>query len=63
MFCERIDVWGGMSQEIRSRINRQGFENRLVLGAKATQATKSRNKWKQKEDVMRAKTILYKMGM
>lgn len=62
LFNERIDHYGGMSQEIRTRINRQGFEVKLVYGAKARQSNKSKNKWQQRQDIISMKNKLFKMG-
>jgi len=62
MFNERIDCYGGMSQEIRTRLNRQGWEFKRCENAFADQKMKSSNRGR-KDDIIRAKNILYKMGM
>lgn len=63
MFNERVDRYGGMSQEIRSRINKQGIQVQLVPGAKAVQYGKSRNKWTKQKDILKMKNILWKLGL
>lgn len=62
MFNERIDCYGGMSQEIRTRLNRQGWEFKRCEKAFADQKMKSSNK-NRKASIIRAKNLLYKMGM
>ena len=63
MFNERVDRYGGMSQEIRSRINRQGMTNQLVLSAKANPIGKSRNKWTKMNDIIKVKNMLWKVDL
>ena len=63
MFNERIDRWGGMSQEIRGRANRQHYTLQYLPEAKATPMGKSANRWRKKLDIMQAKTTLWKMNL
>jgi glycosyltransferase involved in cell wall biosynthesis len=63
MFNERINRYGGQSQEIRSRIRRQGFQTEYVESAKATPAGKSSNKNRKKADIIAMKNRLWKMGL
>lgn len=63
MFSERINMYGGMSQEIRSRTNKQGIVHKYVPGAKAQQSGKSRNKWTKQSEVIKAKNMLWIMGL
>ncbi len=63
MFNERINKYGGMSQEIRSRINKQGMQVRLIPSAKAIQAGKSRNKWTKQDEIIEMKNLLWKVGL
>lgn len=63
MFNERITMYGGMSQEIRNRLNRQGWEFKFCEGAHAEEKMSSRGKWRRKADIIRAKDLLYKLGM
>lgn len=62
MFNERIDAYGGMSQEIRSRVKHQGFELEYVATAKAEALGSSKNKYTKKAEIIRMKNRLYKMG-
>jgi glycosyltransferase involved in cell wall biosynthesis len=48
MFNERINLYGGQSQEIRSRIRKQGFQIEYVEQAKANPSGKSSNKNRKK---------------
>jgi glycosyltransferase involved in cell wall biosynthesis len=63
MFNERINRYGGQSQEIRSRIRKQGFQIEFVEQAKATPAGKSSNKSRKKADIIKMKNRLFKLGL
>ncbi len=63
MFNERINQYGGQSQEIRSRIRKQGFQTEYVDNAKAVPCGKSSNKNSKKSDIIRMKNRLYKMQL
>lgn len=63
MFNERINLYGGQSQEIRSRIRKQGFTTEFVENAKATPSGKSSNKHNKKGDIIKMKNRLFKMGL
>lgn len=63
MFCERIDAYGGMSQEVRARTRMQGIRHVYIEDAKATPMGKSSNKNAKKQDIIRIKNRLYKMGL
>lgn len=63
MFNERMDAYGGMSQEIRSRTRMQGWRHQFVPEAKATPAGKSSKKHTEKPNIIRMKNRLYKMEM
>lgn len=63
MFSERMDAYGGMSQEIRSRTRMQGFRHQFVPEAKAVPAGKSSKKNTEKPNIIRMKNRLYKMEM
>ena len=63
MFCERMDEWGGMSQEVRARTRMQGIKHVYIEDAKATPMGKSSNKHTQKDGVIRMKNRLAKMGL
>jgi cellulose synthase/poly-beta-1,6-N-acetylglucosamine synthase-like glycosyltransferase len=62
MCCERIDRYGGMSQELRNRFGKQGFTFKLIEEAKATQQIKGSGR-KNKNDIITMKDTLYKMGL
>lgn len=63
MFNERITEYGGMSQEVRSRSNKQGFEHKYLEFAKADPYGKSANRWRKKYEILRAKNLLWKLGL
>ena len=62
LFNERINCYGGATQEIRTRFeNMNGFVFQLVNEAKAKGSIKSHSKRNKKEDIVRAKFNLYKL--
>lgn len=63
MFNERITEYGGMSQEIRGRIRKNGWQTPYVESATAQLAGKSSNRWQKKEQIIHMKNLLYKMGI
>lgn len=63
LFNERIDRYGGLSQEIRSRIRKQGFQIEFVENARATPAGKSSNRNRKRQDIIAMKNRLWKMGL
>lgn len=63
MFNERIVEYGGMSQEIRSRARRQGFELKYLESAKAVASGKSANRTRKKYELLRTKNLLWKLGL
>jgi len=63
MWNERIDHYGGMSQEIRARLRAQGWKFKFCEGAKAVEKMSSRGDWRTKAEIIKAKNILYKMGL
>lgn len=63
LFNERINLYGGQSQEIRSRIRKQGFQVEYVDKAKATPSGKSSNKNRKKAEIIKMKNRLFKMGL
>lgn len=62
-FNERITMYGGMSQEVRSRARKQGMTLEYVESAKADPKGKSRNRYTKRYEIMEMKTMLWKMGM
>lgn len=63
MFNERINKYGGQSQEVRSRTRMQGIQHDYVDTAKATPDGKSRNKWVKRYEIMEMKNKLFKMEL
>lgn len=63
MFNERINMYGGMSQEARSRARKQGINIEFVERAKATPKGKSSNRRLKKYEIMKMKDILFKVQL
>ncbi len=63
MFCERMDLYGGLSQETRSRAKYNGFKIEYIESAKAEPMGKSGNKHSKKQEIIKSKNRLWKMGM
>lgn len=63
MFNERIDCYGGLSEETRVRARNQGITIRRIENAKAEALGRSKNKYTKKPDIIRAKNMLFKMGV
>lgn len=61
MFCERVDRYGGMSQECRTRFRNQGGRTEYVESAKATPMGKSSNRNRKRQDIIKIKNMLWKM--
>lgn len=60
MFNERMNMYGGLSQETRSRARKQGINIEFVESAKATPKGKSSNKRLRRYEIMQMKNVLYK---
>jgi hypothetical protein len=63
MFNERMDKYGGLSQETRLRVRVQGINTEYVKSAKAVALGKSSNRNKKRHDILRMKTRLWKMNL
>lgn len=63
MFCERMDAYGGLSEETRVRARKQGIQIRYIGGAEAQAQGSSKNKYTKKQDIIRSKNRLYLMGV
>ena len=63
MFSERMDCYGGLSQETRMRARNQGLQIRCIEKAKAVAQGSSKNKNTKKQEIIRAKNRLHKMGL
>jgi len=61
MFCERIDEYGGMSQEVRTRWINQGGNFLYQSSAQATEITRSGLSAEKRQGIVRMKTRLLKM--
>lgn len=62
-FNERIDKYGGMSQEARSRARRQLITLEYVDNAKAVPMGKSSNKYTKRLEILEMKSKLWKMNL
>jgi glycosyltransferase involved in cell wall biosynthesis len=63
LFSERMDAYGGISQELRSRIRAQGFLTEYIADAKAVPVGKSSNKYRKRADIIKIKNRLWKMNL
>lgn len=63
MFNERINLYGGQSQEVRARSRAQGITHEYIETAKATPAKKSSNKYTKRHEIIQMKDILYQLGL
>lgn len=63
MFSERMDCYGGLSQETRNRARAQGIKTQYVESAKATPMGKSSNRNRKKQEIIRSKDRLWMMGL
>lgn len=62
MFCERVQWYGGMSQEIRTRFeSKRGFEFVHLDLARANSVKRTRGKASRRQDIIEAKHLLFKM--
>ena len=61
MFNERIDKYGGMSQEIRSRWAKQGGEFYYLGGAKAVELASSGKSIERRHEIVDMKNLIYKL--
>jgi len=61
MFNERIDCYGGMSQEIGNRFGKNGFVFEIVPKAKARGLAESKNSYVKRQDIIRAKLINWEL--
>jgi glycosyltransferase involved in cell wall biosynthesis len=62
MFCERIDRYGGMTQEVSGRFGAQGVRFEFCAGAIAEPAFGTHSKSRHRDDITASKVRLYKMG-
>lgn len=63
MFNERIDEYGGMSQYMRSVAKINSFKLDYIETAKATPQGSSKNRYSKRDQIIRMKNRLYKLGL
>lgn len=63
MFSERINAYGGMSQYIRSVAKINSFNMDYVESAKATPQGASKNRFTKRDEIIRMKNRLWKLGL
>lgn len=61
MFNERIDCYGGASEELRERFSNLGFTFERINTAHADVSEKSSSRWGKKDQIVRAKYIIDKL--
>lgn len=61
MFNERINQYGGQSQEIRERIRSQGMVTEFIENARAKAVGKSSNRIRQRQNIIKMKNRLAKL--
>ena len=62
MFNQTCKLYGFQSQELRERYKRQGLSFNFVE-AKAETLLSTKNKYKKRDEIRRAKNFLYKLGL
>lgn len=62
-FDERIEQYGGLTQSMRARARRNGFNLEYIESAKAEPAGKSSNRRRKKLEILQSKNQLWKMGL
>ena len=63
MFNERVNLYGGMSQEVRVRTRMQGIEHVYIEEAKATPIGKSSNRNRKREEILKMKNLLFRLDL
>ena len=62
MFNERIDCYGGMTQELRERYEKKNkFLFKMVPNAKAIGIARTHGKAGRRKDIRRAKNLVFKL--
>lgn len=61
MFNERIQWYGGMTQELRERFEGNGFDFLYIPQAKATSIKRTSSKSSRRLDIIEAKNLIFKM--
>lgn len=61
MFNERIQWYGGMTQEVRERFEGNGFEFLYLQEVKATSIKRAGSKARRRADIIEAKNLIFKL--
>lgn len=61
MFNERIDCYGGTTQEIRIRFEKNDFDFIIIQNAQAKSIAKSHRKWGAKDEIIKSKLLVWKL--
>ena len=61
MMSERIDEYGGISQELRERFNAQGFSLMFVQNAHADEISSAKRNPERRNSIIRMKNLLNKL--
>lgn len=61
MFNATIKLYGFLTQETRERFKQQGFDYKYIETAKAETISNSKAKYSKKDEIRKAKNILFKM--
>lgn len=62
LFCERIEQYGGLTQETSARFAKQGVQFEWCPEASAEPIMGTHSKSRHREDIIKSKITLYKMG-
>jgi glycosyltransferase involved in cell wall biosynthesis len=62
MFCERVDQYGGTTQEVFRRTYLQGFKHELISTANSTFNVESFSLSRRREEIIRMRNRLYRMN-
>jgi hypothetical protein len=62
MFNESCKLYGFQSQELRGRFGRQGFKFE-ICDAKANQIMGTKSKYERKDEIIKSKNILWRLGL
>lgn len=63
MFNQSCKMYGFQSQELRERFRLQRFKLNYIENARAKIISKTKNRYNKKEEILKAKDILFKLGL
>lgn len=63
MFNQSCKLYGFQSQELRVRFKKQGFKFKFIESAKVKTAFDTKNKYIKRDEIRKAKDILWKLGL